>query len=246
MARRTPPPEPPGRTLPDGELPARPPLRVPTRHGYGLVLAMIVVTYSLALVADRGWIVTLLIFVQTATVWQSLRTSHAAQGARMFAAVVFLLALVAAVINLFTTTPVLTGLAFLAASGLYLIAPFSIVRDLGSRRGVDLQTMFGAVAAYLLIGMAFGFAYQCVAELQSGPLFGDNGDPVLTQTLFFSFVTMTTVGYGDLVPAGNPAQTIAVMEALFGQLFLVTAVAKVVEQWRPRAWRGRENEEQAP
>jgi uncharacterized membrane protein len=84
--------------------------------------------------------------------------------------------------------------------------------------------------------MAFGFAYACLAVLQPGPLFGDAGDPDLTQALFFSFVTMTTTGYGDLVPASNPAQSIAVLEALIGQLFLVTAVAKVVENWRPRAW----------
>ena len=74
------------------------------------------------------------------------------------------------------------------------------------------------------------------AVLQPGPLFGDAGDPALPQTLFFSFVTLTTTGYGDLVPATNPAQSIAVLEALIGQLFLVTAVAKVVENWRPRGW----------
>ena len=220
----------------------RAPLRVPTRHGYGLVLSLIIATYVLALVADRGWIITVLVFVQTATVWQSLRTSHAVPGLRLVAAVVLALALVAAVANFFTTATVLTGLTFLGASVLYLIAPISIVRDLGTKPGVTLQTLFGALAAYLLIGMAFGFAYQCVAELQSGPLFGDAGDPALSQSLFFSFVTMTTLGYGDLVPAANPAQSIAVLEALVGQLFLVTAVAKVVERWRPRAWRGQDEE----
>jgi hypothetical protein len=230
-------------TLPDFETPHRAPLRVPTRHGYGLVLFLIVATYVLALVADRGWILTLLVFLQTATVWQSLRTSHAVPVLRLLAAVVFALALVAAVINLFTEASALTGPTFLAASALYLIAPMSIVRDLGTRRGVDTQTMFGALAAYLLIGMAFGFGYQCIAVLQGGPLFGDSGDPVLSQSLFFSFVTMTTTGYGDLVPATNPAQSIAVSEALIGQLFLVTAVAKVVERWRPRAWGGQKREE---
>jgi hypothetical protein len=109
---------------------------------------------------------------------------------------------------------------------------------------VDRETMLGALAAYLFIGMAFGFAYQCLARLQPGPLFGDAGDPGLSQTLFFSFVTMTTTGYGDLVPAGNPGQSIAVLEALIGQLFLVTAVAKVVENWRPRGWR--RNDEPEP
>jgi Ion channel len=51
--------------------------------------------------------------------------------------------------------------------------------------------------------------------------------------LYFSFTTLTTTGYGNLVPAANPGQSLAVSEMLIGQLFLVTAVAKVVTIWRP-------------
>jgi len=56
----------------------------------------------------------------------------------------------------------------------------------------------------------------------------DAGDGSLSQDLFFSFVTMTTVGYGNLVPAANPGQTFAVLEAVIGQLFLVVAVGKII------------------
>ncbi len=97
--------------------------------------------------------------------------------------------------------------------------------------------MLGALSAYLLLGMAFAFAYRCLGAFQRGPFFGPAGDGTLSQDLFFSFVTLTTTGYGNLVPAGNPGQSLAVLEALLGQLFLVTAVAKIVEAWRPRNWR---------
>jgi hypothetical protein len=212
-------------------------LRLPARDGYGLVLLLIVATYVLALLAGSRWMVAALLFVQTGTVWQALRTSRARPGVRLAAAVVFALALVVAGSNLVTSGMPLTGFTFLAASALYLAAPISIVRDIGFHRAVDHETLYGALAAYLLIGMAFGFGYACLAALQPGPLFGGAGDPDLSQALFFSFVTMTTTGYGDLIPASNPAQSVAVVEALIGQLFLVTAVAKVVENWRPRAWR---------
>ena len=59
----------------------------------------------------------------------------------------------------------------------------------------------------------------------------------MSQDLFFSFVTLASTGYGNLVPAANPGQSLAVLEALLGQLFLVIAVAKIVAAWRPRAWR---------
>jgi hypothetical protein len=217
--------------------PQRPELRLPAKHGYGLVLVLIITTYVLALAADRRWMVTVVLFVQTATVWQALRTSRARTGLRLIASLAFALAIVAAVSNLFVSSRLLTQVIFFVASGLYLVAPVSIVRDIGLRRRVDSQTMFGALAAYLLIGMAFGFGYECIALLQSGPLFGEGGDPPLSQALFFSFVTLTTTGYGNQVPVNNPAQSVAVLEALIGQLFLITAVAKVVENWRPVAWR---------
>jgi voltage-gated potassium channel Kch len=60
------------------------------------------------------------------------------------------------------------------------------------------------------------------------PFFGADGKGSLSQDLFFSFVTMTTVGYGNLVPAANPGQTLAVLEAVVGQLFLVVAVGKII------------------
>ena len=62
--------------------------------------------------------------------------------------------------------------------------------------------------------MAFAFAYRFLGEVQSEPFFGAQGDGNIADDLFFSFVTLTTTGYGNLVPAGNPGQSIAVLEAL--------------------------------
>ena len=71
---------------------------------------------------------------------------------------------------------------------------------------------------------------MCSRATSSAP----TGDGNIADDLFFSFVTLTTTGYGNLVPAGNPGQSMAVLEALIGQLFLVTAVAKLVTAWKPQ------------
>jgi hypothetical protein len=205
---------------------------------YGLVLLMIVATYVLATTLSRQWGASVLLIAQIATVWLALRTSQARRGLRLAANGLFVLTAVAAVANLGAPRePALEPFVFGAAVVLYLVAPFSIIRHIAYRRAVDQETMLGALATYLFIGMAFAFLYRFLGAAQAGAFFGDRGDGHLSQDLFFSFVTLTTTGYGDLVPAGNPGQSLAVLEALLGQLFLVTAVGKLVSAWRPRGWR---------
>jgi len=63
---------------------------------------------------------------------------------------------------------------------------------------------------------------------------GMSGRATMQQVLFFSFTTLTTTGYGNLVPSQNPGQTLAVSEMILGQLFLITALGKIVTEWRPR------------
>ena len=207
-------------------------------HSYGLVLLMLVVTYVLAVALSEPLDATILLFVQIATVWLALRTAGARRGLLVVANVVFVVAVAGAVANVFTDDDsALRGFVFVAASLLYIVAPLAIVRNIAYRRAVDQETMLGALAAYLCIGMAFAFAYRSIGAIDSGPFFGAGGDGTLSDDLFFSFVTLTTTGYGNLVPAGNPGQSLAVLEALVGQLFLITAVGKIVTAWRPRAWR---------
>ena len=204
---------------------------------YGLVLLMIVITYVLATALSQRWAASVLLTVQIATVWLALRTSRARRGVRLAANVLFVLAAVAAVANLRPRGGISLEPSMFVASGvLYLVAPFSIVRHIAFRRTVDQETMLGALAAYLFIGMAFAFVYRFLGAVQASAFFGDQGDGSLSQDLFFSFVTLTTTGYGNLVPAGNPGQSLAVLEALLGQLFLITAVGKLVSAWRPRGW----------
>jgi hypothetical protein len=91
-----------------------------------------------------------------------------------------------------------------------------------------MQTVFGALSAYLLIGFFFAALFTATAKLTTTPLFAD-GEPADSSAIqYFAFITLTTTGYGDLTPAGQPGRSLAVLEALAGQIFLVTLVARLV------------------
>jgi hypothetical protein len=211
---------------------------------YGLVVLLILITYALTATLTASWADSLVLAVQIGTVWVTLRASRARRSARVIANIALAVAALAAVANLFIRDQIHGSIvAPWISCLLYLIAPVSIIRHLVLRRTVDSETVLGAIAAYLMAGMFFAFLYHALGLSQSHPFFGSQGKGTLSQDLFFSFTTLTTTGYGNLVPAGNPGQTFAVLEMLIGQLFLVTAVAKVVNAWRPGQGRGglREN-----
>jgi hypothetical protein len=228
---------------PAGPAPPAPAHRRPIRRlgkalvspeSYGSVLLLILFTYVFSVGVTEPWAASLVVTVQIATVWVALRVAQARRGVRRAAGLFLLISALAAVVNLFAGGTVAgRGGISLVSALLYLLAPFSIARHLLLRRQVDRETVLGAVAIYLLIGMLFAFTYHLLNVVQPGPFFGASGEGAIPQDLFFSFTTLTTTGYGNLVPAGNPGQSLAVLEMVTGQLFLVTAVAKVVSAFRP-------------
>jgi hypothetical protein len=202
---------------------------------YATVLVLILVTYALSVTLTASWAASLIVAVQIAAVWVSLRTARARRPVQLIANGALAAAALVAAANLIFGGRIGGGSVILWVSCLlYLAAPVAIVRHLLLRHVVDAETVLGAIAAYLMAGMFFAFLYHSVgADQARPPFFGPHGPGTFSQDLFFSFTTLTTTGYGNLVPSGNPGQTFAVLEMVLGQLFLVVAVAKVVSAWRP-------------
>lgn len=124
---------------------------------------------------------------------------------------------------------------------LLLIGPpavaIGVIREIRTSGHVRVPAVAGVLALYLLIGMLFAFVYGAVDRLGGAPFFAD-GEPMSTSTaLYFSFTTLTTVGYGDLTARTDVGHTLAMFEALVGQVYLVTVVAAIVGNLRRPAMR---------
>jgi hypothetical protein len=111
---------------------------------------------------------------------------------------------------------------------LTLLAMGAIARRLMLHAEISVLTVLGAVCFYVLLGLTFAFAFECVGEFGSQPLFASRGAGTRSDYVYFSFITMATVGYGDLTAQGGLGRALAVTEGLFGQIYLVTAVAALV------------------
>lgn len=126
-----------------------------------------------------------------------------------------------------------TGPVEIVAAGLFavllLVTPLLVVVRLMLRPRITVDTLAGALTAYLQIGIFFGALYLFMALIGwPTSFFAQHSDIVYSDFQYFSFITMTTVGYGDLTPATPMGQTMASIEAVLGQVFLVTVVALTV------------------
>lgn len=109
-----------------------------------------------------------------------------------------------------------------------LVAPWAIIVHQVTRRGLDLEALLAAITAYILVGLFFAFVYNLMSQVSPDPVFGEDHADSLGNQLFFSFTALTTTGYGNIVPAGTGGQAVAVAEGITGQLFLITAVARIM------------------
>lgn len=109
-----------------------------------------------------------------------------------------------------------------------LIAPPAIVARLRTHPKIDSATVFGALCLYLLLGLVYASLFSTLGLLQRTPFFAQEAKAAPVDYTYFSFVTLTTVGYGDLTAKANLGRMLAISEALVGQLYLVSVVALLI------------------
>jgi hypothetical protein len=204
------------------------------RDAFGLVLILVLVTYVLAsLLENRGWTSVLLAMATSATSIVALTSSHA--HARIVRAAIWLSLLTVALTVVGAAADDRTWLNFasLIQVSLLAVAMAAVLRRVVTAPEVGFRTILGALSVYTVLGILFTFVYGTIDRIQGGPFFEGVAHPQGSDFLFFSYTTLTTTGYGDLVPGGQPGQLIAGLEMMAGQIFLVTLVAGLVSLWRP-------------
>ena len=200
---------------------------------YAMLLALLLANFLLLeLVDDARWGAIGSTILAAAALVVAISDPDVGEGLKHWHWVAVALCLVLAPIVLIVNSAELIGLTYLLPAGLLVTAtlPVTLSRVLQHRR-VTRETIFGAVCAYVLIGLLFAFLYLAVSDLRDGPFFAQPGPHADSEYLYYSFVTLTTLGFGDLSPTVGLPQALTVFEALAGSIFLVVLVARLVTLW---------------
>lgn len=204
------------------------------RDAFGLVFALVLITYTLASLLDNhGWTSVILTTATSTTSVVALVSAHARH--RFVRVVVLLAALtvVLAAIGAATDDRTWLNLATVIQVSLLAVAMAAVLRRVVTASEVGSRTILGALSVYAVLGILFTFLYGVIDRLQSGAFFENHPHPASSDFLFFSYTTLTTTGYGNLVPGGQPGRLVSGFEMMAGQIFLVTLVAGLVSLWRP-------------
>ncbi|HEX6585695.1 MAG TPA: potassium channel family protein [Solirubrobacterales bacterium] len=201
-------------------------------YRFGLVLGLLVVTIAFSLAAPEGDGARLVaVSLQAAVLVAAVIAAKRHRWEIILSTLVALVGIAGTAAAIVGTDQFGDGSAAVMALFYVLLTPpvivSGLVKQFREAGGVTLQTMFGVLCLYLLIGLMFGVAYATIDEISVTGFF-TQGTSQRDDFLYFSYSTLSTVGYGDLTAATDLGRSLAITEALLGQLYLVTVVAVIV------------------
>jgi hypothetical protein len=211
------------------------------QHRYGLLLVALSVTFFFEGVAESGVVQRAVATVLVgATLMLALYAAEVRKPLlRVAGAVVVTITTGVVIASAVGKGSTVEGISAIANGLLVALAPPGVViglwRNLRETGTVTITAVSGVLCLYLLVGLFFAFTYVAIQNLGGAPFFSNGDAATSAHSLYFSFVTITTVGYGDFTARTNPGHTLSVTEALLGQIYLVTVVALVVGRLVPRS-----------
>jgi hypothetical protein len=200
---------------------------------YGMLFVLIIGALVLT-AANTKWLKIGAVLAQGCVVLFAFLVARAPRRAWRLAIVLVPLAVILGIIGRFGDSQA----SEIVAAGVNLVLPAAAILVLGRRivmePYVSGRTVLGLLSVYLLIGMTFAATYIMIAVVSGEPFFAQtkNAEPV--DFTYFSFVTLATVGYGDLTAANPLPRMLSAIEGLSGQLYLVTVVAVAGSRVRTR------------
>jgi hypothetical protein len=212
--------------------------RLEDGDSYGLLLILLIAVYvELAVIGSSHWGRVVLSVSFAGVLLLSLHTSHVRGRWVRITLVCSCLVITGNVVQAILDTEAFSGATYLWI--LFIVAsPIVILARILRHPAVDVETILGAICAYLLIGIAFSAVYGMLNQFGDEPFFAQSGSHPRIDYLYFSFIVLTTTGFGDLTPATSIGKVLVTLEALIGQVFLVTIVASLVASFSGRFGRG--------
>ena len=210
-----------------------------SRQRYGALLLALFATFFFTGIAEPGdaqrVIGTILV---GATLMLALYAAEMPARRMRIACVAIIAAVTATVVlSIVGNGSAVVAIAAFSNAALVALAPpavvIGVIHNLRVKGSVTVTVVAGALCLYLLLGLFFAFMYSGIENVSGSPFFANGAAATSDRSVYFSFVTLSTLGYGDYTARTNLGHTLSITEALLGQIYLVTVVATIVSRLAP-------------
>jgi len=201
----------------------------PKRDRFGAVLGLLLLAYVLNMLGEGTVVHLVVVATYAGALIGALATARPSRRVRRFAIIAGVVGTVVVLASA-AATPVerLLMAADVTMVVLLVVTLVAVLARVVGHTVVGLDTIAGAVAGYLMIGYTFAAVYAVLQQISPEGVFVQVSNPTSETFQYFSFTTLTTLGYGDITAATSRGRAVATLEAVMGQIFLATLVAALV------------------
>ncbi len=203
---------------------------------YTFLLCGLMLIFALSPIANEfssGYLITSVL-----SVWILVASLYAVWSSKRYLRIIAtlgILSLVFQLVRIAEESSFVVGASLFVQILFFLAITWTLLRRLFTAKKVSTDTILGVISVYFLIGLTWGFIYQTI-ELISPAAFSHtvatSGSSALANMdssfFYFSFISMTTVGYGDIVPLHPVARSFAMLQGIAGQMYIAILVARLV------------------
>jgi Ion channel len=202
--------------------------REQARDRFGVLLLLLVGSFVALGFADERWMRAVAVLLQIGALAVGFLATTLGRDHRWLG--LFALVGTAAIVLVAMSGDTASGIGEIAGVVVLAALLVAVLDRVLHHEQVSVQTLFGAVCAYFLIGLMFSAVYGALNDFSNTPVFGEPVDRSVFS--YFSFTTLTTVGYGDFTAVTDVARRIAMIEAVLGQVFIATTLARLVSMYK--------------
>lgn len=202
----------------------------PGAHRFRLPMGVTAASILFTIAAPTGTFTRMVsVFLLMGSVLLSLHATEMTRGIRRaFGAMIIFASALSATGTAIDHADWVRGVGELIAIVPILFAAVMVVRWITRQKVITFEAVVAGILVYLLVAMAFADLYGAIADLATHELFCTQGDGTVSERVYFSLVTITTTGYGDFTSCMQVGRAVAVSEAVFGQIYLVTIISLLV------------------
>ena len=211
------------------------------RHAFPHLFFTLLAFTLLAPLATGGqWQHVVYLVLLVAVVGAGVRLSWLVPGTRLITLGLAIPSTIAAAIGVDMTRNPVESLLLILMAAFFILLTVRLLRKIVSDTVVSADTLYGAASVYLLIGITWALAYFIVSRLQPDAfhVIGGRSADVIggwPSLVYFSFITLSTVGYGDITPASQLVRSFVIFEVITGVFYVAVLIGRLVDLYRPKA-----------